>query len=49
MVDFTIKCPVTICTQTANVSRKLILSDLLESDIGKVRDMSEIAYGNEVN
>ena len=48
MVEFTVKCPVVVCTPTImshgnKLLRKSILSDLFESDIGKVQDMSEIA------
>ena len=54
MVEFTVKSPVIICTQTAechmvkNVSRKPVLIGPLESDIVKVRDMSEKATENKV-
>ena len=56
MVEFTVKCPVIVCTQTAhgnmshgkNVLRKPVLIGLLESDIVKVRDMSEKATENKV-
>ena len=56
MVEFTIKCPVIVCTQTAhghmshgkNVLRKPVLIGPLESDIVKVRYMSEKATENKV-
>ena len=56
MTEFTVKCPVIVCTQTARETksrgnkllRKPILSGLLESDIVTVRDMSEIATENKV-
>ena len=55
MAEFTVKCPVIVCTQTphetkshGNKCRKPILSGPLESDIGPVRDMSEIATENKV-
>ena len=56
MVEFTIKCPVFVCKQTAhgnmscgkNVLKKPVLIGPLESDIGKARDMSEIATENKV-
>ena len=49
MVEFTVKCPVIVCTQTVhgnmsrgkNVLRKPVLTGPLESDIVKVRYMSE--------
>ena len=51
-----VKCPVIVCTQTAhgnkscgkNVLRKPVLIGPLESDIVKVRDMSEKATENKV-
>ena len=56
MTEFTVKCPVIACTQTAHdtshvviyVLRKPILSGPLESDIVTVRDMPEIATENKV-
>ena len=57
MTEFTVKCLVIACTQTAHdtishvviyVLRKPILSGPLESDIVTVRDMSEIATENKV-
>ena len=56
MVEFTVKCPFIVCTQTAhgsmsrgkNVLRKPVLNGPLESDIVTVRDMSEIATENKV-
>ena len=37
-----------ICHVVKNILRKPVLSGLYESDIGKVRDMSEIATENKV-
>ena len=56
MIEFTVKCPVIVCTQTARETksrgnkllRKPILSGPLVSDIVTVRDMSEIATENNV-
>ena len=56
MVEFTVKCPVIVCTQTAhgNMSRgkkcvkETSLIGPLESDIVKVRDMSEKDPENKV-
>ena len=57
MIEFTVKCPVIVCTQRAHgyichmvkkVLKKPVLSGPLESDIGKVWDMSEIASENKV-
>ena len=56
MVEFSVKCPVIVCTQTEhgnshvvkNVLRKPYLIGPLESDIVKVRDMSEKAPENKV-
>ena len=56
MVEFTVKCPVIVCTQTPhgnmsrgkNVLRKPVLIGPLESDIVKVRYMSEKATENKV-
>ena len=67
MAEITIKCPVTVCTQTThetkshgnklrmrlshmviNVLRKPVLIGPIESDIVKVRDMSERATKNKV-
>ena len=56
MAEFTVKCPVTVCTQTAHkmMSRgnkciKETNSEWpLEFDIVTVRDMSEIAAENKV-
>ena len=56
MVEFTVKCPVFVCTQTdhgtfhvvTNVLRKPVLNGPLESDIGKVQDMSEIATDTNI-
>ena len=57
MVEFTVKCPVIVCTQTAHgtisgfskcVLRKPAPSHPLESDTGKVWDMSEIATEHKV-
>ena len=60
MAEFTVKFPVIVCTQTArgNMShgKKCIMdwklpvrSGPLESDIGKVRNMSEKATENKVH
>ena len=56
MVEFTVKCPVIVCAQTRmgichvvkNVLRKPDLIGPLESDIVKVRYMSEKATENKV-
>ena len=56
ILEFTVKCPFIVCTQTAhgpshvvtNVLRKAVSSGSLESDIGKVWDMSEIATKHKV-
>ena len=56
MVEFTVKCPFIVCTQTAhgnmsrgkNVLRKPVLIGPIEFDIVIVRDMSEKATENKV-
>ena len=56
MVEFTLKCPFIVCTQTAhgnmsrgkNVLRKPVLIGLIEFDIVIVRDMWEKATENKV-
>ena len=51
MVEFTVKCPFIVCTQTAhgNMSRgKNVLIGPIEFDIVIVRDMSEKATENKV-
>ena len=59
MVEFTLKCPFIVCTQTAhgnktlchvvkNVLRKPVLIGPIEFDIVIVRDMSEKAIENKV-
>ena len=44
MTEFTVKCPVIACTQTAHDTKS---RGPLESDIVTVRDMSEIATENK--
>ena len=54
LIEFTLKCPVTVCTQTAhwdkymvlNVLRKSVLSG--PSDIRKVQDNVRDTYKNKV-
>ena len=56
MVEFTVKCPFIVCTQTAhgnmsrgkNVLRKPVLIGPIEFDIIIGRDMSEKATKNKV-
>ena len=52
MVEFTVKCPVIVCTQTVhgNMSRgkKFIKETSSQSDIVEVRYMSEKATENKV-
>ena len=56
MAELTIKCPVTVCTQTTHETKsrgnkcvKETSSDWpIESDIVKVQDMSEKATENKV-
>ena len=56
MVEFTVKCPFIVCTQTAhgnmsrgkNVLRKPVLIGPIEFDIVIVRDMSEKATEKKV-
>ena len=55
MTEFTVKCPILACTQTAcetkshgnKCIKEPILSGPLESDIVTVQDMSEIATENK--
>ena len=55
MAEFTIKCPVIVCTQTAHETKSHGIKCIketnfewpVESDIGPARDMSEIATENK--
>ena len=55
MIEFIVKCPVIVCTQTVarshvvtNMLRNPVLSGPLESGIEKVWDMSEILTENKL-